>query len=163
MICTVEAPAAPATQVRAGKHLAFALAEDHYGVEAARVRDVFDGVEILPLRGKPAFFLGVANLWGNVVPIMDLRLKLGRPPAADDRGLSLIVLNAHGMSMGVMVDGIGDVFHVAAHQVEPPPSFGLNLPAAFARGLVRRTTGSTLILDPDRLLHPDEWTSTGQL
>jgi purine-binding chemotaxis protein CheW len=162
MVRTIEMPAV-ARKVRTGKHVAFDLAGDTFAVEAARVRDLCGAVEVLPVPRRPAFFRGVANLWGSIVPIMDLRLKLGRPAAPDNQDSALLVVIAHGMDMGLVVDRVGELFHVHAHTVEEIPSFAAPVRPDFADGAVRCGDRSAVLLDLDRLLHPDEWAAAPDL
>ena len=162
MIAVAEMPPSTARRVRTGNHLAFDLADDVFALDAARVRDVAGPVEILPVPGKPAFFRGITNFWGSVVPIMDLRLKLDRPPAGDEREYTIMVVVAHGLDMGLLVDRVGGLFHVSDHRVRELPAFGLLARPDLAHGVVPCGDRSAILLDLDRLLHPDEWTSVPQ-
>lgn len=141
----------------AGKYLTFALAEEEYGVQILKVREIMGVMEVTPVPQTLPFVLGVINLRGKVIPVVDLRLKFSlpfRPP--DERTCTIVleVTSAQGsrLHMGMVVDAVREVVNVRAADVEITPSFGMELETDFMLGLAKMDSGVKILLDIDRIL-----------
>lgn len=148
-----------------GKYLTFDLADEEYGLEILRVREIIGMMEITPVPRTPEFVLGVINLRGKVIPVVDLRLKFGLPfKDADDRTCIIVVevLNqGQTIQMGIVVDLVNEVVDVKASDVEPTPSFGVSLDTAFILGMAKVGNKVKILLDIDRVLTANEVASLG--
>lgn len=104
-----------------GEYLTFALGSEHYGVDILRVREIrgLDAVTRLP--EAPPWVLGVINLRGAVIPVVDLRRKLGLPEVEHGEFTVMIVLDVDGRTVGAVVDGVEDVVRLTPDQIRPPP------------------------------------------
>jgi purine-binding chemotaxis protein CheW len=141
----------------AGKYLTFALAEEEYGVQILKVREIMGVMEITPVPQTLPFVQGVINLRGKVIPVVDLRLKFGLPFRPHDERTCTIVLevqNAAGsrLLMGMVVDAVREVVNVRPSEVELTPSFGMELETEFMLGLAKLDNGVKILLDIDRIL-----------
>lgn len=112
----------------AGKYMTFKLAQEAYGLEILRVREIIGLMEITRVPRTSGHIRGVINLRGKVIPVVDLRLKFGMESAEiTDQTVIIVVQFAQGegeMVMGILVDEVVEVLDVPAEQIEPPPSFG---------------------------------------
>ena len=139
-----------------GKYLTFDLAEEEYGLEILRVREIIGLMDITPVPKTPDFVLGVINLRGKVIPVVDLRLKFGLPyKEPDDRTCVIVVeVAAEGgtVKMGIVVDQVNEVVDVKGSEVEPTPSFGVNLDTAFILGMAKVGDKVKILLDIDKVL-----------
>jgi purine-binding chemotaxis protein CheW len=144
----------------AGKYLTFDLADEEYGVEILRVREIIGMMEITPVPKTPDFVLGVINLRGKVIPVVDLRLKFGLPyKEPDDRTCVIVVeVASEGttLQMGIVVDRVNEVADVKAADVEPTPSFGVSLDTAFILGMAKVGDKVKILLDIDKVLTASE-------
>ncbi len=144
----------------AGKYLTFDLAEEEYGLEILRVREIIGMMEITPVPRTPDFVLGVINLRGKVIPVADLRLKFGLPyKEPDDRTCVIVVeVQSEGetVQMGIVVDRVNEVVDVKASEVEPTPSFGVALDTAFILGMAKVGDKVKILLDIDKVLTASE-------
>jgi len=144
----------------AGKYLTFDLADEEYGVEILRVREIIGMMEITPVPKTPDFVLGVINLRGKVIPVVDLRLKFGLPyKEPDDRTCVIVVEVANEgttLQMGIVVDRVNEVADVKAADVEPTPSFGVSLDTAFILGMAKVGDKVKILLDIDKVLTASE-------
>jgi purine-binding chemotaxis protein CheW len=141
----------------AGKYLTFALAEEEYGVQILKVREIMGVMEVTPVPQTLPSVLGVINLRGKVIPVVDLRLKFSlpfRPP--DERTCTIVleVTSAQGsrLHMGMVVDAVREVVNVRTADVEITPSFGMELETDFMLGLAKMDNGVKILLDIDRIL-----------
>ncbi|KMY69015.1 chemotaxis protein CheW [Desulfocarbo indianensis] len=140
----------------AGKYLTFDLAEEEYGLEILRVREIIGLMDITPVPKTPDFVLGVINLRGKVIPVVDLRLKFGLPYKEPDDRTCVIVVEVTAengtVQMGIVVDRVNEVVDVKGSEVEPTPSFGVNLDTAFILGMAKVGDKVKILLDIDKVL-----------
>ena len=144
----------------AGKYLTFDLAEEEYGLEILRVREIIGMMDITPVPRTPEFVLGVINLRGKVIPVADLRTKFGLPyKEPDDRTCVIVVEVNNGdekVQMGIVVDRVNEVVDVKSQDIEPTPSFGVSLDTSFILGMAKVGKKVKILLDIDRVLSGDE-------
>ena len=152
-----------ATDRMAGKYLTFDLASEEYGLEILRVREIIGMMQITPVPKTPDFVLGVINLRGKVIPVVDLRLKFGLPyKEPDDRTCVIVVEVASAenqVQMGIVVDRVNEVADVKDDDVEPTPSFGIALDTAFINGMAKVGDKVKILLDIDKVLTGSELAS----
>jgi len=139
---------------KAGKYLAFRLCDEMYAIEILKVQEIIGIMKITLIPRLPRFMRGVINLRGKVVPVLDLRLKLGmRLPENTDR-TCIIVVNfpiEEGMiTLGAIVDEVSEVIHFADHQIEPPPLCGGH-DMGLLTGVGKVGERVFLLLDPERV------------
>jgi len=143
-----------------GKHLIFKLAEEEYGLDILKVKEIIGLMDITSVPRTPDFVKGVINLRGKVIPVIDLRLKFGLPQAEYDERTCIIVVevNQQGqpVQMGIVVDAVSEVQNVKAEDVEPTPSFGTELDTKYIRGMAKVEGGIKILLDIDRALSSEE-------
>lgn len=143
-----------------GKYLTFDLAEEEYGLEILRVREIIGMMDITPVPRTPDYVLGVINLRGKVIPVIDLRLKFGLPyKDPDDRTCVIVVeVMSEGstVQMGIVVDRVNEVVDVKGAEVEPTPNFGVSLDTTFILGMAKVGSKVKILLDIDRVLTTSE-------
>ena len=143
-----------------GQYLTFFLSTDEFAVGILQVREIigFDTVTTIPR--TPSWILGVLNLRGHVVPVIDLARKFGRGPTVIGPRTSIVIvevtLEGDQVVMGILVDGVGQVVDFARADLEPAPAFGTGLRIEFLKGVGKIDRKFVLILDIDRILSADE-------
>jgi len=151
---TIEAP--EVTKDRAGKYLTFGLADEEYGLEILKVREIIGTMDITSVPRTPAFIKGVINLRGKVIPVVDLRLKVGMTEAERTDQTCIIVVDIGEVEMGIIVDRVSEVLDIASDDIEDPPSFGDQVDTDFILGLGKANEKVTILLDISKLLsHSD--------
>jgi len=141
-----------AQQDKAGKYLTFVLAEEEYGLEILRVREIIGMMEITAVPRTPAYVKGVINLRGKVIPVVDLRLKMGMAEAERTEQTCIIVVDIGEVEMGIVVDRVSEVLDIAAEDIEEPPSFGSRVETDFIIGMGKAAERVTILLDISKLL-----------
>ncbi len=150
-------PAIPAATHRpAGKYLTFFLADEEYGIEILKVQEIIGMMDMTPVPRTPPFIRGVINLRGKVIPIVDLRLKFMLPPAEATEQTCIIVVQAQGLEMGLVVDRVSEVLPIEAADISEPPSFGTEMDTGYLLGIARGTDRVRLLLDIDYVLTTHE-------
>jgi purine-binding chemotaxis protein CheW len=128
------------------------LAGEAYGVEIERVQEIIRMQPITRVPNGPAGVVGVTNLRGRVIPVLDLRQRLGlaqTPPTAQSR---IVVAELGDDPVGLIVDGVSEVLQVPADAVEPPSALVASPESLYLRGVAKVDERLVLLLDLLRLL-----------
>jgi len=125
-----------------------------YAVELLKVQEVVLPLPLLALRGSEPAMLGIMNLRGQVVPVIDLSLYLGGKPTQICNHTRIVVLEENGQILGLRTDAVDDVAHLTASDIEAPQHIGLcrNAHTLFC-GMARIDEQPTILLDAGQLLH----------
>jgi purine-binding chemotaxis protein CheW len=102
----------------------FVVDDVHYAVPIAAVREIVNPLELTALPHSPAAVVGVADHRGEVIPIVDLRVRFGLPRAADQRRSKWILVGVEARTVGLVVDGVTEVFGTGGAELKPPPALG---------------------------------------
>jgi purine-binding chemotaxis protein CheW len=141
---------------RLAQYLGFSLAGETYAIELLRIREIIEHVPITRVPGMPSSVLGVINLRGRVVPVVDLAVKMGLGPRPITRWTCFVIVEAvmdgERTALGLLADSVSEVLDLAPDDVEPPPAFGTRTPVDYLRGLGRQEQRFILLLDLDRML-----------
>jgi len=128
--------AAGGREVQAGgEFLTFRLGEEEYGIDILRVQEIRSYEAPTRIANAPSFLKGVVNLRGVIVPIIDLRLKLGCDSAEYNGFTVVIVLNVRGRVVGAVVDSVSDVLELGKDHIKPAPELNSNIDAAYITGI----------------------------
>lgn len=145
------APSAPDPQSRAGEYLTFNLGRESYGVDILQVQEIIGMPRLTRLPRAPEHMLGVMNLRGMVVPVVDMRIKLNL--TQDQNGEAVVVvLRVGDKIMGSVVDSVRDVVQLGEEQIQTPPDFAGGLRRDYLRGLCHLDDQMIILLELDRLL-----------
>jgi purine-binding chemotaxis protein CheW len=138
------------------QYLTFALGGEEYGVAILNVQEIKGVSTVTPIPNTPAYVKGVMNLRGTIVPVIDLRLRLGMP-ASDYGPFTVIVVLAVGTKIvGTIVDAVSDVLTIPTADVQPTPSFGTAVDLRFIAGIAHANEKLVVLLDVDTMLRHDE-------
>ena len=132
---------------KAGKYLTFVLAQEEYGLEILKVREIIGMMDITAVPRTPQCVKGVINLRGKVIPVVDLRLKFGMPVAEQTAETCIIVVYVGDVEMGILVDKVSEVLDIPGEEIEEAPSFGVNVDTAFILGIGKAGGRVTILLD----------------
>jgi purine-binding chemotaxis protein CheW len=139
------AHAADGTAARAGaaggEFLTFRLGDEEYGIDILRVQEIRSYEQPTRIANAPSFIKGVVNLRGVIVPIVDLRLKLGCEKAEYNHFTVVVVLNVRGRVVGAVVDSVSDVLELTKEQIKPAPELSSSIDAAYITGIGAVKTG----------------------
>lgn len=141
----------------------FSLAEETYGINVMRVQEVLPMTEIAPVPGAPAFVLGIINLRGNVVTVLDTRMQFGLGDREADDASRIVVIETGKQVAGILVDKVSEVVDIDGEDVDTAPNVGNRESARYIAGVVSRGDDILILIDVERLLTEDEWQSVGAL
>lgn len=132
--------------------LSFTLGAENYAIDILKVQEIRGYEAVTRIANAPAFIKGVVNLRGHIVPIIDLRVKLGLGDARYDATTVVIILNVLGRVMGIVVDSVSDVIALPADAVKPAPEFGSMLDTRYIEGLANLESQLLIVVDIERLM-----------
>jgi len=142
-----------------GKFLTFTLGNEEYGVPVLKVREIIKVMDITQVPQVPDYVLGVINLRGKVIPVIDLRRKFGFAATEHTERTCIIVvdvdLSSMRVMMGVVVDSVSEVLNVTETEIEQTPEFGGRVTTEYLLGLAKVKDSVKILLDLDRVLGSD--------
>ena len=155
-------PAEEKTSEEVFQWVTFKLENEVYGVNVMQVQEVLRYTEIAPVPGAPDYVLGIINLRGNVVTVIDTRLKFGLMPAEVTDSSRIIIIEAEKQVVGILVDSVAEVVYLKASEIDPAPSVGTEESARFIQGVSNRKDDLLILVDLNKLLSDNEWDEISQ-
>jgi purine-binding chemotaxis protein CheW len=149
------------TETAAAKqYLTFKLGDEVFALDIARVREVLDFTTVTKVPLTPAFLRGVINLRGSVVPVADLRLKLGMTRTERSANTCVIIaeidVDGETTLLGALADSVQEVLALNANEIRPAPRIGMRLNTECIRGMGYRDDRSIIVLEIDRVFSAGE-------
>ncbi len=142
-----------------GKYLKFSLGTEHYGIEILKIIEIIRMINITPVPNTPKYVKGVINLRGNIVPVVDLRLKLNMPEKEYDPKTRIVIvedkIDGLNIRVGLIVDEVEAVYDVKASEIEEPPDFGKDTKDEFILALAKTDTVIFILLNLSIILKPE--------
>jgi purine-binding chemotaxis protein CheW len=136
--------------------VSFQLDKEIYGIEITKVREIILISEITKIPQTPHFVRGLINLRSTVIPVIDLRSLFGLPEGEQTDESRIMVLQACGKTIGIMVDAVSEVLRVKNDQISPPPPTVAQLGKEYITGLVKLDKQLLILLDIDMILGSDK-------
>ena len=130
----------------------FELGDESYGVDISRVQDINRMQEITEIPHAPESVVGVINLRGRVIPVIDLRKRFGLPDAVHTKDTRIVVVHLDGNLIGVIVDAVSQVLRIPADIVEPPSPVLAGVDSRYLRGIAKLDDKLVILLDLDFVL-----------
>lgn len=144
-----------AALLHGGKFLTFSLGGEEYGLEILKVQEIIGFMPITSVPKTPVYVRGIINLRGKVIPIVDLRTKFGMEAAENTEETCIIVVQANGNEMGIIVDRVSEVLHIRDEEIDEAPSMGTDVETGYLLGIGKCEGSVRLLLDIDRVLSSD--------
>ena len=134
----------------------FLLGDEKYGINVAMVVEVLKNTEIAPVPGAPYYVLGIINLRGNVVTVVDARMRFGLPPHDADDATRIVIIEREGMVVGMMVDSVAEVTNLRESEIEFAPNVGNDESAKYIQGVSNQQDELLILVDLEKLFPMDE-------
>ncbi len=148
------------TSIQATQYLTFTLDREVFAVDVAKVREILDFTPATKVPATPDFMRGIINVRGNVVPVVDMRLKFGMSATEKTVDTCIVIMEMafeeDTTVLGALVDSVQEVFELEASLIEPPPRMGAGYRAEFIKGIGKHNDSLIMILDIDRVFSTDE-------
>jgi purine-binding chemotaxis protein CheW len=136
--------------------LTFVLGEETYALDVMTVKEIRGYQPVTKIANAPDFVKGVLNLRGDIVPIIDLRIKFSVGEATYNEFTIVIMLNIGQRVVGIVVDEVSDVIKVMAQDIKPPPEFGIVFDSSYLYGLTTIEEQMVILINIESLISSDE-------
>jgi purine-binding chemotaxis protein CheW len=137
------------------QYITFRLEED-YGIELTRIKEIIRHQELTVVPEAPKFVLGILNLRGIAVPVIDLRKLFQLPERDMDEYAVIIVMEILGRLVGILVDGVSDMIAIKHEEITDPPRFTDRKGTKFIKGMYEKEKKFIMLLDADKIFSADE-------
>jgi purine-binding chemotaxis protein CheW len=141
----------------------FRLEDETYGINVMQVQEVLPMTDIAPVPGAPPFVMGIINLRGNVVTVIDTRMRFGLSSREIEEGGRIVVIEAGDQVAGMLVDSVAEVIEVRTTEVDVAPGVGNEESARYIYGVVSRDEQLLILIDINKMLTSEEWREVGAL
>lgn len=135
----------------------FKLDSETYGINVMQVQEVLRHTEIAPVPGAPGYVLGIINLRGNVVTVIDTRARFGLESGEVTDNTRIVIIESEKQVIGIMVDSVAEVVYLKASEIDLAPNVGNDESAKFIQGVSNRDGELLILVDLNKLLTDDEW------
>ncbi len=135
----------------------FHLDNETYGIGVTQVREVLRVTEIAPVPGAPDYVLGIINLRGNVVTVIDTRKRFGLMPIDMTDATRIVIIEVDGQEVGILVDSVAEVVDIPSSAVEAAPNVGNDEAAQYIQGVTSMDGQLLIMVDLNKLLSQEEW------
>lgn len=139
-----------------GKFLTFTLGKEAYGLEIKYVTEIIGIQEITEVPELPEYIRGIINLRGNIIPVMDVRLRFNKPFREYNDRTCVIVVDIKDISVGLIVDEVSEVLAIQDQDIIPPPDFNKELANRYIKGIGKVGNEVKLLLNCSKLLNDNE-------
>jgi len=136
--------------------VSFTIGQEEFGLNIQRIQEINRVVEITRVPNSPEFVIGVINLRGKVIPIIDLRRRFGFPPKESDKNTRIIVVELDNMVVGFIVDAVREVIRIPKSITEPPPPIIAGIGSEYIISVAKMENRLLILLDIERLLRDKE-------
>ncbi|TCQ08898.1 CheW protein [Rhizobium sp. PP-F2F-G36] len=136
--------------------IAFRLHDQEFCVRTTTIREIRGWGPATPIPHAPADVIGVMNLRGAVIPIIDLARKLGMKSTEPTQRSAIVVAEVHGMAMGLVVDRVSDILTISESLLQPVPEISISPGMHYADGIIAQPDGMICFLNLDRMFEKAE-------
>jgi purine-binding chemotaxis protein CheW len=147
---------------RRGRYLTFTIDDDVFGISIRFVTEIIGVQSVTRVPETPDFIKGIINLRGKIIPIVDVRLKFGKPEVAYTERTCIIVTEANAMVVGLVVDNVDDVLTIPDEDLAAAPDEGFGFDVMYIEGVGNVDGDVVLLLDLEKFLRPDEADAAGR-
>ena len=135
----------------------FRLSNETYGINVMQVQEVLRFSDIAPVPGAPPYVLGIINLRGNVVTVIDTCQRFGLPPIEITDNTRIVIIETSHQVIGILVDAVAEVVYLKQSEIETTPNVGNEESAKFIQGVSHRDNELLILVDLNKLLGEEEW------
>ena len=135
----------------------FRLENESYGINVMQVQEVLRYTEIAPVPGAPPYVLGIINLRGNVVTVIDTRSRFGLSNADTTDQTRIVIIEAENQVVGILVDAVAEVVYLRQSEIETTPNVGNEESAKFIQGVCHKNEELLILVDLEKLMTDEEW------
>jgi purine-binding chemotaxis protein CheW len=135
----------------------FRLDNETYGINVMQVQEVLRYSEVAPVPGAPPYVLGIINLRGNVVTVIDTRLRFGLMQTETNDQTRIVIIETENQVVGILVDAVAEVVYLRQSEIETTPNVGNEDTAKFIQGVCHKNKELLILVDLEKMMSDGEW------
>jgi purine-binding chemotaxis protein CheW len=135
----------------------FRLDNETYGINVMQVQEVLRYSEVAPVPGAPPYVLGIINLRGNVVTVIDTRLRFGLRQTETNDQTRIVIIETENQVVGILVDAVAEVVYLRQSEIETTPNVGNEETAKFIQGVCHKNKELLILVDLEKMMSDGEW------
>ncbi len=135
----------------------FYLDSEKYGINVMSVQEVLRITDIAPVPGAPHYVLGIINLRGNVVTVIDTRTRFGLVEKESDDATRIVIIESENQVIGILVDSVAEVVDLRKSDIETTPNVGNDESSKYIQGVSSQGDQLLILVDVNKLLTEEEW------
>lgn len=139
----------------------FKLDGETYGINVMQVQEVLRYTEIAPVPGAPEYVLGIINLRGNVVTVIDTRHRFGLNALEVSENTRIVIIEADQHVVGIMVDAVAEVVYLNQSEIDTAPNVGNDETSKFIQGVCNKNSELLILIDLNNMLTDEDWAEMG--
>jgi purine-binding chemotaxis protein CheW len=144
------------SEVKVLQLVTFKLGSEEFGVDILKVQEIIKMMNVTKIPNAPAFIEGVINLRGKIIPIVDLRKRLGFNDQEFDKSTRVIVVELDGLVLGFIVDSVSEVLRIPEDTIEPPPSMVAGIESEYIEGVGKLDDRLLILLELKKIFSSPE-------
>ncbi len=145
------------------QYVTFLLKDETYGINVMQVQEVLRYSEIAPVPGAPSYVLGIINLRGNVVTVIDTRQRFGLMPADVTDNSRVVIIEVEKQVIGILVDAVSEVVYLNQSEIEKAPNVGTDESTKFIQGVCHKDDRLLILVELDKMMTEDEWSEISMM
>ena len=136
--------------------ITFLIQDEKYALDIKIVREFITYTQITGMPNLPYYVKGVINLRGNIIPVVDLRIRFSLDELAYDKYTVIIIVQVKEKRVGMVVDSVSDVVFIPEDRIQPPPDYSTTIDMEYISGLGQHKDELVILLDGEKLLSPED-------
>lgn len=138
------------------QYVSFNLDSEKYAVDIMFIEEIIRLVEITQVPRAPEFVEGIINIRGKVIPVVDMKKKLGLGSISPNNNTRIIITNIKGKKVGFLVDSVNEVLRVDDSVIDDAPAVTMNLDSSYIKGVAKTEKGLFIVLDISKVFSSGE-------
>ena len=139
----------------------FRLADETYGINVMQVQEVLRMTDVAPVPGAPHYVMGIINLRGNVVTVLDTRKLLDLSTSDITDTSRIMIIESGKVTVGLLVDSVAEVVNIASSDIDPPPSVGNDEGSRYIQGIYSSEQQILILIDLNKLINEENREAIG--
>ena len=145
------------------QYVTFLLKDEIYGINVMQVQEVLRYSEVAPVPGAPSYVLGIINLRGNVVTVIDTRQCFGLIPEDISDNTRIVIIEIDKQVIGILVDAVSEVVYLNQSEIEKAPNVGTDDSAKFIQGVCHKDGRLLILVELSKMMSDDEWSEISMI
>jgi purine-binding chemotaxis protein CheW len=152
-----------AEDTQKGKYLTFQLDSETFGIEIKYVTEIIGVLPVTFVPEVPAYVMGIINLRGKIIPVIDMRLRFKKAPVEYTDRTCTVVIDIRDVTLGLIVDSVAEVINIGGENIVPPPNYRAGFHNPYIQGIGKVGSDVKLLLDCEKIISDEDFTAISEI